>query len=261
MAEPVGAEPAAAAEPAPSRSARACRAAEPAAAEPAVAAAPQPQPSRRLPSRRSRRRQRPHVRLAGRRADRRRARGRPELVAGTGTGGRVTKKDILAFIEAGPTRGRARAGRRRRAAGPPTRRRSQPAAPRAGRRPAGRAPKPAAPRAARAAAPGGRGRGADDGDAPRRDGAHAPLARHLGPRLERDRGRHVADRRRARPAEEGVPGLVRRQPDLPRVHRPRDRGDAEGLPVGERRDPGREDRHARRGSTSGSPSRSRTARG
>ena len=46
-------------------------------------------------------RQRPHLRLARRRAHRLRARRRPDAVQGTGTGGRVTKKDILAFVESG----------------------------------------------------------------------------------------------------------------------------------------------------------------
>ena len=65
-------------------------------------------------------RQREDVRLARRRADRRRARRRPERGAGHGHGGRVTKKDILAFIESGA--GRKRPPRRRAAAparGPP----------------------------------------------------------------------------------------------------------------------------------------------
>ena len=41
------------------------------------------------------------LRLAGGAHDRRRARHRPARVPGTGAGGRVTKKDILAFIDAG----------------------------------------------------------------------------------------------------------------------------------------------------------------
>ena len=63
-------------------------------------AAPTLRPLRRR--RRARRvRQRPHLRLARRRPDRLRARRRPGTVQGTGTGGRVTKKDILAFLEGG----------------------------------------------------------------------------------------------------------------------------------------------------------------
>ena len=42
-----------------------------------------------------------HVRLAGRGADRVRARRRPVAGRGTGRGGRVTKKDILDYIESG----------------------------------------------------------------------------------------------------------------------------------------------------------------
>ena len=41
-----------------------------------------------------------------------------------------------------------------------------------------------------------------------------------------------------------VPGLLRRQPDLSRLHRPRRRRDAARLALGERRDPRRVDRHA-----------------
>ena len=100
-------------------------------------------------------------------------------------------------------------------------------------------------RAGRSPAPGGRGRGADDRDAARRDGAHAPLARHLGARHERDRGRHVARSSRAReqlkPEYQASYGVNLTY--LAFIAQG-DRGDAAGLPVGQRRDPRRDDRHA-----------------
>jgi 2-oxoglutarate dehydrogenase E2 component (dihydrolipoamide succinyltransferase) len=94
------------------------------------------------PRRRSRRRprrraaaaatdaERQDVRLARRREDRVRARRRPGQVPGTGRGGRVTKKDILGFIESGAQARAAGAepARRRRSprrAAPPRPRRSR----------------------------------------------------------------------------------------------------------------------------------------
>src|SRR5919205_655727 len=121
----------------------------------------------------------------------------PNQVQGTGAGGRVTKKDILAFIESGP-------------------------------------PAPAeAPAAAR------RGARADERHAARDRRAHAPLPRHGRARDERDRGRHVQGGRDPRKAEEGVPGLVRRQPDVPVLRGPGRRGDPPRLLVDQRRDPRR----------------------
>jgi hypothetical protein len=73
-------------------------AAEPVAARAAAAAGSRrAAPLRAAPAERERQ----DVRLTGRRADRRRARRRPERRPGHGQGGRVTKKDILAFIESG----------------------------------------------------------------------------------------------------------------------------------------------------------------
>src|SRR6266545_3347031 len=62
---------------------------------------------------------------------------------------------------------------------------------------------------------------ADDGDAQRHRGAHAPLARHLRARHERDRGRHVEGRRDPRQAEEGIRAKLRRQSDLSHLRRTR----------------------------------------
>ena len=79
------------------------------------------------------------LRLAGRRPDRRRARRRRRAGPGTGRGGRVTKKDILGFIESG--------GSRRR---PPLRprRRPRPRGPAAAPAPHPRRPRPHRPAAA-----------------------------------------------------------------------------------------------------------------
>ena len=189
----------------------------------------------------------------------------PNAVTGTGTGGRVTKKDILAFIESGaaapaaPERRlqpapvaapAARRGRTRRARAQPSSRRRRPGPP----------PRRARRLRPRRTAPGRRGRGADDGDAARRDGAHAPLARHLRPRHERDRGRHVADRRRPRDAQEGVPeprtaSTRRTSRSSPRRRSRRSRTTRGSTP----RSAARRSSPAP-GSTSGSPSRSTTAR-
>ena len=167
----------------------------------------------------------------------------PNAVQGTGTGGRVTKKDILAFVESGgqaaapaapaaePRRPhRARTGSSRaparqappapaaapaphRTAGPRGSRRSGAAARRRRRAGSRRERRAAARRDARA----------DDRDAQGHRRAHAPLARHLRARHERDRGRHVEGRRDPREAEAGVPGGLRRQPDLSLLRRPRRR--------------------------------------
>ena len=143
----------------------------------------------------------------------------PSVIPGTGQGGRVTKKDILAFIESGP----ATPPPPPVAALAPTCQRSRPWPQRQPRRGTCCAGARGAPVAA---APPGRGsggtgplrllpsgsarccrrdRGADDGDAPRRDGSHAPVTRHVGARHERDRGRHVAGRRRPGGAQGRVP--------------------------------------------------------
>ena len=80
----------------------------------AVRAPRRPRPQRRAepaPVTGRRQRQRQDVRLAGRRAHRSRARRRRRPVPGTGRGGRVTKKDILAFIERGAPAAPARTER------------------------------------------------------------------------------------------------------------------------------------------------------
>ena len=100
-------------------------------------------------------RERSHVRIAGRRTDRRRAGVDPSVVPGTGTGGRVTKKDILAYIEAGrqrrrapPRSRRARAGRSAPAAAAPAAPRSRPLPLRCASEPAPPAPAQDVPMAA-----------------------------------------------------------------------------------------------------------------
>ena len=146
----------------------------------------------------------------------------PSQVQGTGRGGRVTKKDILNFIESGGK------------AAPPAAAPAQPQAP--------SAPPPAAKEA-----PARRGRSravaarrelrADDGDAQGNRRAHATLARHIRTRHERDRGRHVESQCDPRETEKGVPAELRRQPDLPHLRRARRSRDAARVPVDQRRDP------------------------
>ena len=80
---------------------------------------------------------------------------------------------------------------------------------------------------------------------------------HVTSAIEVDMSKVVAIRAEA---EEGVRGRLRRQPDVPLLRRPRDRRDAAGLPVDQRRDPRRQDRHAATTSTSASRSSSPTAR-
>ena len=169
----------------------------------------------------------------------------PSTIEGTGRDGRVTKKDILAFVESGSQHRAAaesdrsvrhllaQAAAAHRRAAPHRRRSAQPPPAAAGataplRRRAGRARARREPRA-------------DERHAPRHRRAHAPLARHRRARHERDRGRHVEGRRDPREAEERVQSRLRRQPHLPRVHRARDGRDASRLAVGERRAPRRLD--------------------
>ena len=113
-------------------------------------------------------------------------------VPGTGRGGRVTKKDILNFVESG---GQAAATA---PAAPPQEEAPAPApaAPgsRACARPRSRgAGQGTAARSGTGAGRGDRGRAAraDERDAPRDRRAHAALARHRRARDERDRGRHA----------------------------------------------------------------------
>ena len=157
-------------------------------------------------------------------------------VQGTGRGGRVTKKDILAFVESGAL-GAAAPPAPRRATAPAPPHRRLPRRPRLRRRLPPRQP-PAPPTAA-AASPR-----ADDRHAPGHRRAHAPLARHLRARDQRDRGRHVEGRRDPQEAEARVPAGLRRQPDVPRVRRAGDRRDAARLPVDQRRAARRPDRDA-----------------
>ena len=183
----------------------------------------------------------------------------PGAIPGTGQGGRVTKKDILAYIESGRAAPPApRAAPRGSSAAPATAAAPAPAptgpgaACRSGAAllrlpPPRRQPLRSRPsRRVRLAVAAERRRAgrADERDAARDRRAHAPLARHVRARDERDRGRHVEGRRGARGAEEGVPGEARRQPDVPRLRHPGGDRDARRLAVGQRRDPRREDRHA-----------------
>ena len=142
------------------------------------------------------------------------------VVPGTGTGGRVTKKDILSYIESGasaapppapavpplplprPSRWQPRWSREAApapapppvpvaAAPSPLPQRLLPHRLRLRRPHPTPAPAPAAPLPAAAGgarARDRRGARADDGDAARRDGAHAPLGGHGCARDERDRG-------------------------------------------------------------------------
>jgi 2-oxoglutarate dehydrogenase E2 component (dihydrolipoamide succinyltransferase) len=165
----------------------------------------------------------------------------PGQVEGTGRGGRVTKQDILGFIERG---GPAEAA---------------PAAPATPEAPAAPTPPPAPEPAAPAPAPAAK--------APAPAPAPAPVTAQVGEQLEpmsamrRGIAEHMrrsldtshTSRARSRStcrassdpreAEEGAPARLRRQPDVPRVRRARRRRHAARVPVGERRDPRRPDRH------------------
>ena len=198
-----------------------------------AAAAPSPQPSRPAPapadaepssratwSRRGRARRQPRRRAGpsprparrtaqdgghtfvspGRRADRGRARASTRSDPGSGRGGRVTKKDILAFVELQASSGPGAPARRRRRPQRRPRGARRAGAGRSSCRGSGRrqAPPPAPARRRRDAR-------ADERDAPRDRRAHAPLARHRRARDERDRGRHVQGRRDPRAAEGRVP--------------------------------------------------------
>ncbi len=177
-------------EPATQEAAREAEAAS-SAETPAPAAAAPRRPARCTGARR-RIDRRQNVRLARGGEDRGRARSRP----GAGAGHRPRRPrheeghprlhrvgrpgDGAADTRAGAATRGARAGASR-----------APAAPGTG---ATRSAGGAAPGAARSRATR-RDRRADDRDAPRDRGAHAPLARHLRARDERDRGRHVEGRR------------------------------------------------------------------
>ena len=140
-----------------------------------------------------------------------------------GRGGRVTKKDILAFVESGPPAPAVAPRLRHRPRRPRhLRRRSRHPRHRRRRHRSGTAARHPSRRQCRNR--GGRRRDprADERHAQGHRRAHAPLARHLRARDERDRGRHVQGGHDPREAEARVPGDLRRQPDLPRLRRPRD---------------------------------------
>ena len=168
----------------------------------------------------------------------------PATVAGTGRDGRVTKKDILAFVEW--------ARRRATPAATPAPSRSRPPTAPAGPLPHHRhsshpTAAPAQPATAPASQPApGRGRAStlEPMTAMRRGIAEhmrrsLDTAAHVTSAIEVDMSKVVAIRQKLKAR---VRGLARRQPDLPRLHRPRDRRDAARVAVRERRDPRRVDR-------------------
>ncbi len=169
----------------------------------------------------------------------------PAAVTGTGRDGRVTKKDILAFVESG---GAPAAAAPETAAPPVPAGPSGPSGSSGAGRSAGRSRANSTHACARRRACTDRGRRdgrADDRDAPRNRRAHAPLPRHRRTCHERDRGRHVQGGRDPAAAERRLQVRLRRQPHLSRVRLPRDGRDAPRLPVRQRRDPRRVDRHPR----------------
>ena len=191
------------------------------------------------------RRRREDVRLAGRGADRVRARRRRR--SGVRHRPRRARDQEghprLRRVRRRPTAGTARAGGPGRACGARGTPRSSAGAARARSRP-GRTPGTGTRCCGTAGGRAGRVLRADDGHAPRHRRAHAPLARHLRARDERDRGRHVPCGRDPQEAEGRVPEELRRQPDLPVLRRPRHRRDAARLPVDQRRAARRPDRDA-----------------
>ena len=165
-------------------------------------------------------------------------------VPGTGRGGRVTKKDILNFVESG---GQAAAPA---PAAPPHRSAAPaPAAPEPAPAPA---PAAEAPPKAPPPAPAPRARGGAAGEQLEPMNAmRRGIAEHM--RRSLDTSAHVTSaievdmsprRRDPRQAQARVPEDLRREPDVPDLRRPRGRRDAEELPLDQRRDPRRADRHA-----------------
>ena len=171
-------------------------------------------------------------------------------VPGTGRGGRVTKKDILELR-------RVRRQAARRQLRPQEAPAPAPAA-RAGSGPRSAPPSPAAPapaaearRSLRHAAPAPEPVAATAGEqlepmnAMRRGIAEhmrrsLDTAAHVTSAIEVDMSRVVDDPQQA---QARVPEDVRRQPDVPDLRRPRGRRDAQEVPVDQRRDPRRADRH------------------
>ena len=169
-------------------------------------------------------------------------------IPGTGRGGRVTKRDVEVFLEAGgaaaaPAAPHRRPGRRpplrRRRAGPAARRRPPRRAGRrtgAGRRCTGTRAAPAP-----AAGVGERRRGDlqvlhhPPGDLQAHDGVDPDD----GAADDDDRGRHVGGGGAPAGAEGRLQGAPRRQPHLPAVHHEGDRRRDRQVAVGERRDPRR----------------------
>ena len=186
-----------------------------------------------------RRRERPRPRRSSRRSSRG---SRPSTGStrrrsqGTGRGGRVTKKDILAFVESGAPRTEpARTARPR--LRPAGRRAADPTATRPSPTPAGE-PSPPPVASARPSET------IEPMSAMRRGIAEhmrrsLDTAAHVTSAIEVDMSKVVAIRERLKPEYQSA---LRRQPDLPRLHRARDRRDAARLAVGERRAPRRVDR-------------------
>ena len=194
----------------------------------------------------------------------------PTAVQGTGTGGRVTKKDILAFVEGGGQAATPQAALPEPVAAPePTPVAAAPApppvqAPPPEPPPAPPAPPPVAPPApapvaaqpppppaAPAPAPAAETQ-AQPGETfepmtAMRKGIAEHMRRsldtsaHVTSAIEVDMSRVVAIRAQA---EEGVRGGLRGQPDLPLLRRPGRRRDAARVSLDQRRDPRRQDRDA-----------------
>ena len=143
----------------------------------------------------------------------------PAQVPGTGTGGRVTKKDIQAFIDGRPPAPRRRSGGRTLPRQPLLRRLQRPRRLRL--------------RPTHAPAVGEQ---LEPMSAMRRGIAEhmrrsLDTSAHVTSAIEVDMSKVVALRGKLKKEYESA---LRRQPDLPRVHRARDRRDAARLPVGER---------------------------
>ncbi len=164
----------------------------------------------------------------------------PAQIAGTGRGGRVTKQDILAFVAQPVSAPAAQPTAKVEEAAP-----APPVAP----PPAPQAPSPPPPAAASLSP---QPQAADGESLEPVTAMRRGIAEHM--RRSLDTAAHVTsaievdmsrDRRRARAAQEGVPGRVRRQPDVSRIHRACDGPDAARASVRERRAARRVDRDAK----------------
>ncbi len=228
--------------------------------EPAAAGAGRAATAGRRPGRR------PHVRVPGRGTHRRRARGRSECRPGHRAGRSRDEEGHPRLHRVRCRRARSGGGRggaacrRRAAAG--CRSASAHAARACHRAATGgsAAPAPPPPAAPVAATPAREPRlvppAADDDELAPGEAAEPVTAmrrgvmEHMRRSLDTaahvtsaDRGGHVPRGRDPRAAEAESAGDRRCQPDLPGLRRPRDRGDAQGLPVGQRPVPRREDHH------------------